>query len=207
MAIITLTYVFSVGAVIISSQHNTNFSIIYSDYNGNITNDNIASAAGIGYTKLSLSNSIKNTDLLSTTVIGTSNGGTGSAANANANNGVVVLNSSRELPAVSGALLTNLTATLGSILNYGSSQSSSFTITQANIKICYGYTGSVAGNSSVDVTNLPFLSGTSYVVLLGNYSAFNMTVTSKTGTQFTLTNTHSDDVGSNGNADWLAIGV
>lgn len=38
----------------------------------------------------------------------TSKGGTGSSANANAANGVVILNSSAQLPAVSGALLTNL---------------------------------------------------------------------------------------------------
>lgn len=38
----------------------------------------------------------------------TANGGTGATANANAASGVVVLNASSQLPAVSGALLTNL---------------------------------------------------------------------------------------------------
>ncbi len=40
--------------------------------------------------------------------IGTAQGGTGVTANANAANGVVTLNGSSQLPAVSGALLTNL---------------------------------------------------------------------------------------------------
>lgn len=69
MSLVTLTYVFSVGATIIASQHNTNFSTIYNDYNGNITDANIAPTAGIEYTKLSLNNTIRNTDLLTTTVI------------------------------------------------------------------------------------------------------------------------------------------
>ncbi len=43
-----------------------------------------------------------------TGTVATANGGTGATANANAAGGVVVLNSSGQLPAVSGALLTNL---------------------------------------------------------------------------------------------------
>ena len=54
MALITLTYVFSAGTTIVASQHNTNFSTIYSDYNGNITNANIAAGAGIVASKLVL---------------------------------------------------------------------------------------------------------------------------------------------------------
>lgn len=52
MALITIPNIFTVGAVIIASQHNSNFSIIYSDYNGNIDNTNISSSAGIADTKL-----------------------------------------------------------------------------------------------------------------------------------------------------------
>lgn len=96
---------------------------------------------------------------------------------------------------------------LASVLDYASSQSSSTSRQGSTLKVCYGTTGSVAGGSSVNVTNLPFSSGTSYVVLLGTYSQYNMTVTSKSGSQFTLTNTHGDDVGGNGNADWIAIGT
>lgn len=69
MSLITLPFTFSVGAVIIAAQHNSNFQTIYNDYNGNIQGVNIAANAAIGYSKLSLNNSIQNTDILSTTVI------------------------------------------------------------------------------------------------------------------------------------------
>jgi hypothetical protein len=60
--------VFSTGTTIIASQHNTNNSVIFNDYNGNITDANIAANAAIEYTKLSLNNSIRQSDILSSTV-------------------------------------------------------------------------------------------------------------------------------------------
>lgn len=52
MSIIVLPFTFSAGAVIIASQHNSNFSTIYSDYNGNVDNTNIVANAGILASKL-----------------------------------------------------------------------------------------------------------------------------------------------------------
>jgi hypothetical protein len=52
MSLIVIPNTFTVGAVIVASQHNANFSTIYSDYNGNITNDNISGSAAIADTKL-----------------------------------------------------------------------------------------------------------------------------------------------------------
>lgn len=52
MSLISIPYTFTVGAVIVASQHNSNFSTIYSDYNGNITDDNIAANAAISDSKL-----------------------------------------------------------------------------------------------------------------------------------------------------------
>lgn len=52
MSLISIPFTFSVGAVIVASQHNSNFSTIYSDYDGNIDNTNIASNAAIVDTKL-----------------------------------------------------------------------------------------------------------------------------------------------------------
>lgn len=52
MSLISVPNTFTVGAVIVASQHNSNFSIIYSDYNGNITDVNIASNASIADSKL-----------------------------------------------------------------------------------------------------------------------------------------------------------
>src|SRR3990167_1568351 len=52
MALITKIYTFTVGSTIIASEHNSNFDTIYNDYNGNITNVNISSSAGITDFKL-----------------------------------------------------------------------------------------------------------------------------------------------------------
>lgn len=65
MSLISIPNTFTVGAVIIASQHNSNFSTIYSDYNGNITDANMSASAALSYTKLSLVSSIKNTDIAS----------------------------------------------------------------------------------------------------------------------------------------------
>lgn len=63
MSIVSIPYTFSAGAVIVAAQHNSNFSVIYNDYNGNIDNTNIAVSAAIGYGKLNLTGSILNADL------------------------------------------------------------------------------------------------------------------------------------------------
>jgi len=98
---------------------------------GTITNDKIASVSGEKFTNLSsiplgagiipkenltsVAQKGANSDITSlsglTTALSTAQGGTGSTANANAASGVVVLNASSQLPAVSGALLTNLPVT------------------------------------------------------------------------------------------------
>ena len=52
MSTISKPHTFSAGATIIASEHNSNFDTIYNDYNGNVTNVNIASGAGITDTKL-----------------------------------------------------------------------------------------------------------------------------------------------------------
>jgi hypothetical protein len=63
MALLTIPNTFSAGATIIASQHNANFSTIYTDYNGNITNINVSGFAAIAYSKLNLSGNIVNTDI------------------------------------------------------------------------------------------------------------------------------------------------
>lgn len=52
MSIISIPFTFTVGAVIIASQHNSNFSTIYSDYNGNITTANLSASAAVADTQL-----------------------------------------------------------------------------------------------------------------------------------------------------------
>jgi len=69
MATIIIPNTFSAGATIVASQHNANFSTIYNDYNGNITNANIAAAAAIAYSKLALTGSIVNADVSASAAI------------------------------------------------------------------------------------------------------------------------------------------
>lgn len=52
MAVISVPNTFTTGATIVASEHNSNFSTITNDYNGNITNANIAAAAAIIDSKL-----------------------------------------------------------------------------------------------------------------------------------------------------------
>lgn len=52
MATITKPFTFAAGAIVVASEHNSNFDTIYSDYNGGITNANISASAAIAYSKL-----------------------------------------------------------------------------------------------------------------------------------------------------------
>lgn len=52
MGLITKPNTFSAGAVIIASEHNSNFDVIYNEFNGNISNANIDANAAIVDTKL-----------------------------------------------------------------------------------------------------------------------------------------------------------
>lgn len=52
MALVNKPNTFTAGATIIAAQHNSNFDTIYNDYNGNITDANLATNAAITDTKL-----------------------------------------------------------------------------------------------------------------------------------------------------------
>lgn len=52
MSTIAKPYTFSAGATIVAAEHNSNFDTIYSEFNGSISNTNIASNAAIADTKL-----------------------------------------------------------------------------------------------------------------------------------------------------------
>ena len=52
MAIISKTFTFSSGTVIVASEHNSNFDGIFNEFNGNIDNANIKASAAIVDTKL-----------------------------------------------------------------------------------------------------------------------------------------------------------
>ena len=135
-----------------------------------ITNAKVAAAAGIVDTKLAQITTaskvhgssltglasipagagvIPSANIGITLPVSTANGGTGSTANANAASGVVVLNASSQLPAVSGALLTGISitkATLGidsgtftSVTEGNQAVSFNFTFASAPIVVCNAY--------------------------------------------------------------------
>lgn len=54
MSTIVKPFTFSAGATIIAAEHNSNFDTIYNDYNGGITNTNIAGGAAIANSKINL---------------------------------------------------------------------------------------------------------------------------------------------------------
>jgi hypothetical protein len=113
------------------SQKTDFYAVVDNSSVTNIVNADISATAAIAGSKLSTLNTITsgagvipaanltsvaqkgaNSDITSitglTTALTTAQGGTGATAAANAANGVVVLNASSQLPAVSGALLTNV---------------------------------------------------------------------------------------------------
>jgi hypothetical protein len=63
MSFINIPFVFSAGAVIIASQHNSNFGTISNIVNGKIDNTNLTGSAGITYANLSLGGNIVNADI------------------------------------------------------------------------------------------------------------------------------------------------
>lgn len=181
MSIIAIPNTFTVGAVIVAAQHNANFSTIYSDYNGNITTVNLSPTAAIVDTQL---NQITSASKVSGTAL------TGLAS----------------IIAGAGVIPTaNLpTPPVSSVTNYGTSGSTGSTVLSTALKIVYGYSiGANTGGTSI--TNLPFTSNTSYVVIIivNQNSATSQigSVSYVSGSQCTLYLSSSGD-----NVSWLAIG-
>ncbi len=120
MALINIPFTFTVGAVIVASQHNSNFSIIYSDYNGNIDNANISASAAIADSKLAQITTASKVSGAALTSLTSIISGAGKIPVANIDTGttankIVILDGSAKLPAVDGSQLTNTpsTTTLG----------------------------------------------------------------------------------------------
>jgi hypothetical protein len=131
---------------------------------------------------------------------------------ANTANGLVVLNGSSQLPAVSGALLTNLPSSgLSSIYDYGTSASSYTSRAENTIKVCYGQVG-VAQSGNQAITNLPFSSATSYAVAISETEVtpstsldVNIQVQHNSASQFTIYNFDGDS--GTITVKWIAIGT
>ncbi len=171
-----------------------------------ITNDDISAGAAISDTKL---DTIMTTGKVNASAI------TGQIPNAQ----LVQITTSGKVTGDALTLLGNIAAGAGiipsanlpsffSILDYGSGFSSPVQRGNASgiLKIAYGQTGTgVPGSGSQTITGLNFTTG--YSVVVGNYTTFPCIPSAKSNTQFTLTNSHNDASGGNGNCDWLAVGT
>lgn len=234
MALVSIPFTFTVGAVIVASQHNSCLSIIYSDYDGNIDNTNIAAGAAIADTKLAqitTAGKVSGAALTSMNsvpsgagVLPTKNGGSGGDLSAAAQGAVPYFSATGVQSALgvgtSGQVLSTQGASanpqwvnfLSSVLDYGTSTGTGTAKTAPNLKIAYGTTTSLAGpGGTFVVTNLVFTSSSSYIVQTtqvdtGTVGSGNVTYTS--GASFTITNSAVPS-GSNVSHtfSWFAIGV
>lgn len=211
MALVSIPNTFTVGQTIVASAHNQNFSVIYSDYDGNIDNTNISASAAIADTKLAQITTASKVSGASLTLLTSIVSGAGLIPVANIDTGttankIVILNGSAQLPAVSGALLTNLTATLGSILDYGTSLTAGTSKAQNTLRIVYGQATLTTGLAQI--TNLPFTSSTSYQVTLTR--VLNTDITQEvqiksydSGSAFTI----RDSLNGSSVVSWIAVGT
>lgn len=236
MSLITIPFTFSVGAVIVASQHNSNFSTIYNDYNGNITTVNLSASAGIVDTQLApitTAGKVSGAALVTlgsipsgSGIVPSKNGGTGAdlsaaligavpyfsatgvmAALASGTTGQVKVSQGAGAPIWANALL--------SVSDYGTSASVSTARQATALRICYGGGIAVSGASSSAITNLPFTSSSSYIIITSASQSFgippsgtdqnsgNLVAKADTGAQFTIYNT--DDQAKT--ASWIAIGI
>ena len=111
--LISVPNVFTVGAVIVASQHNANFSTVYNCVNGNLDNTNIASNAGILDSQLSSINTAGKVSGAALTSLASVPSGAGLLPVANIPVGttaskIVQLDGSAKLPAVDGSALTGI---------------------------------------------------------------------------------------------------
>lgn len=233
MSLISVPNVFTVGATIVASQHNSNFSTIYNDYNGNITTANISNSAAITDTQLSQIITAGKVSGAALTSLGSipigggtipaKNGGTGadlSAALIGADpyfsaTGVMsalAAGSTGQVKVSQGGAAPIWANALASVSDYGTSTSTSTARQATALKVAYGTTTSLAGPSGTFVvTNLPFTSASSYVVIVGQADASTVgsgAVTYTSGASFTITNA-AVTAGSNSNHTftWWAVGI
>lgn len=218
MSLISIPFTFTVGAVIVAAQHNSNFSTIYSDYNGNIQDTNIASNAAISDSKLAQITTAGKVSGASFTSLTSIPSGAGLIPVANIDTGttvnkIVILSAgtTAKLPAVDGSQLTGIAngiANAISILDYGTSASSSTQrgVSGSSLKIAYGATALSSG--SITVSNLLFSSSTTYTVVVSLGTApgtqsQGITVERNSGSGFTVT----DSQGTNKIVQWFSIGT
>jgi hypothetical protein len=218
MALITVPFTFTVGAVIVASQHNSCFSVIYSDYNGNITTANLSASAGIVDTQLaqiSTASKVSGAALIPLGSVPTGagalpakNGGSGADLSTSVQGSIPYFSAtgveSALAPGTSGQVVASQGAAanpqfvtlIPSILDYGTSASASTAKTIATLLVAYGRI-TISGSSSQAITNLPFTSSATYQGSVTPYDASGAynegpSFIANSGAQVTIYNNHND---------------
>lgn len=228
MSIISIPNTFTVGAVIVASQHNSNFSVIYGDYNGNIDNTNLSASASIADTKLAQVTTAGKVSGAALTSLASVPAGAGALPMANGGLGAdfsattigkefyfsatgvltaLAAGTSGQVKVSGGAGAPSWANALASALDYGTSASASTSRQATALKIAFGNI-SVTNNSSQAITNLVFTSSSSYVVVI-SYTGTATGITNDpvvnydSGAQFTIKNND----GTTRVLSWFAIGI
>lgn len=213
MALINKPNTFTVGAVIVASEHNSNFDTIYNDYNGNVDNNNIKASAGIEDTKLGQITTAGKVSGAALTLLTSVPSGAGELPIANIpsiDEDDMSSDSDTAVPTQQSVKAYTDTALSSAIEDYGTSASASTSKLQSALIVCYGQLVAVAGSGSQAVTNLPFTSSSSYQVTISktaNGASAPPSAFQDSGAQFTAYNNHNDAVGRNGTFNWIAIGT
>lgn len=133
MGLVSKTYTFSSGAIILASEHNTNFDTLYTLVNGNIDNANISASAAIADSKLAQITTAAKVSGAALTALTSTPAAAGKLPIANLPTGlsanlVITCGTDGVLPALDGSLLTNIAAgTISSAsLGTGSASASNF---------------------------------------------------------------------------------
>lgn len=233
MSLINIPFTFTVGAVIIASQHNSNFSTIYSDYNGNITDANLSASAAISDTKLAQITTAGRVSGSALTTLGSvpsgagtmpaKNGGTGGDMSAATIGALPYFSATGVMSALAAGTLGQVAVSqgagalifansLGSVSDYGTSTGTGTAKQATALKVAYGTTTSLlASTGNFVLTNLPFTNSSSYIVITnqtGGTQGQVGTVTYTSGSSATILN-NNVPAGSNAAAtyNWFAIGT
>ena len=200
MSLISKSYTFVSGAIILASEHNANFDTLFTAINGNIDNANIGASAAIDSSKLatiSVAGKVSGASLTSLTstpvaagIIPIANLPKGTGANQ-----LVGCGTAGILPALDGSLLTNIAAATitSAALGTGSAGASNFlrgdrtwatVSTGALITSAYGASGNAVSytGTSVNVLSVSktITSGNTVFLNAAGWLSANPTVSSIT---------------------------
>jgi len=221
MSLINKPNTFTVGATIIASEHNANFDTIYNDYNGNITNDNIASGAGIVDTKLAQIVTPGKVAGDALTNLANIPVGAGDIPEANMSGNAVTLTGAQTVAGVKTFTsipvlpASNPTAddeaarkayVDASVEDYGTSTSVSTTRSWGGIIIAHGTVTLSSGTATI--TNIgPFTSTGSYVALVSRNKSSGVSQALVVAHTSTSSITITDTLGGSEVVNWFVFGT